>query len=88
VISRADRKKTIEDSRAVQRVRDALEGYAATAPGQDVSVNIAHVLDLLDPRGAWSLDPEYARARRAAPEKTLDAASADPLTGCKPVTPE
>ncbi len=86
MIGRADRRKTIEDSRAVRRAREALEGYAATAPGEDVHVSVAHVLDLLNPRGLWSLDPEGARARRESARLADDTQPLDPVTGCAPVT--
>jgi hypothetical protein len=69
-----------EDYRTVQRVRTALEGYAAEH-GPGVQVNVAHVLDLLDPRGAWRLDPERVKAARQR-----QSADVDPWTGCAPVT--
>lgn len=76
--------------RTVQRVRQALEGYAATAPGQDVHVSVGHVLDLLNPRGLWSLDPERARALRESARAVQDTQpigpDVDPWTGCRPVT--
>ena len=80
-----------EDYRTVQRVRQAVEGYVAEY-GENVPLNPAHILDLLNPRGAWSLDPDRARRARAA--RRLDdtgpmdpvPSDADPLTGCKPVT--
>jgi len=79
-----------EESATVQRVRQALEGYAATAPGQDVHVSVGHVLDLINPRGLWSLDPERARALRESARSPDDTQpigpDVDPWTGCKPVT--
>lgn len=74
------------DAQAVARVRGALEGYLASH-GPDVSVSVRHVLDLLDPDGMWSHDPEYGRAAQQAGTGPPPA-DADPLTGCKPVTPE
>lgn len=69
-----------QDTQTLARVRGALEGYlASTGPG--ASVSVAHVLDLLNPRGMWSLDPE----RRKDQETALQTPSPglDPMTGCK-----
>jgi hypothetical protein len=81
--------KAAEDAETVTRVRAMLQGYyAATGPGAMVAVT--HVLDLLDPRGMWSLDPGQRMrpqdsAKGPPPEKDPRA---DPMTGCLPVTPE
>jgi hypothetical protein len=72
-----------EDTETVARVRGALQGYLASGGGQDVSVSVRHVLDLLNPRGMWSVDPD--QRGRAAPAEELPA-DGDPLTGCRPVT--
>lgn len=76
-----------EDTRTVARVRGALEGYAQAGPGAAVSV--AHVLDLLNPRGLWSLDPEHRKAAKAAETAPGQPhpGERDPVTGCLPVTP-
>jgi hypothetical protein len=67
-----------QDGQTVTRVRTALEGYAAEG-GPGASVSVAHVLDLLDPRGMWSFDPEHA-ARDTPPQGVRDP-NRDPLTG-------
>jgi hypothetical protein len=68
-----------EDARTVARVTDALEGYLGSGAG---SVSVAHVLDLLNPRGLWRFDPERGKVPqekpRPAPEQDVD-----PITGCK-----
>jgi hypothetical protein len=81
MLFRARRDAAAEALETVARVRGALQGYAATAPGQDVHVSVAHVLNLLDPRGLWSHDPERRKAARDDPELTGDR---DPVTGCRP----
>ena len=68
-----------ESARTVARVRAALAGYADAGPGAMVSVR--HVLDLLDPRGMWSYDPQQRREKRLAADGDLD-----PVTGSRPVT--
>jgi hypothetical protein len=76
-----------QDMQTLARVRGALEGYAATAPGKDVHVSVAHVLDLLNPRGMWSLDPQRRKQEKPEgqpPEEQFPGA--DPLTGCRPAT--
>jgi len=76
------------DHETVIRVRAMLQGYYATA-GPGAMVSVTHVLDLLDPRGMWSLDPV---TRRKLEEEQQTGQSqelppgADPLTGCLPVT--
>lgn len=76
-----------QDAETVARVRVALQSaYAVTGPGGMISVQ--HVLDLLDPRGLWSLDP--ARRRELDVKKDQPQGlppGADPMTGCLPVTP-
>jgi hypothetical protein len=78
-----------EHERTVARVRGALEGYVQ-AYGEQVAVPAHHILDLLNPRGLWHLDPERARAARYSSdraEKTMaPAPGLDPMTGCLPVT--
>jgi hypothetical protein len=75
------------NTQTLARVRGALEGYAATAPGQDVNVSVAHVLDLLNPRGLWSMDPQQRREREKpkGPSQELPPGY-DPITGCRPAT--
>lgn len=83
--------KADEDAETVARVRAALDRYwASHGPGAMVAVS--HVRDLLDPRGMWSLDPEYRRnpahqvhTAQGPPRESVPGA--DPITGCLPVTP-
>lgn len=80
--------KADENAETLARVRGALQGYyASTGPGAMVAVS--HVLDLLDPRGLWSLDPVQRRGTAAAKQDPPPELSpgADPMTGCLPVTP-
>lgn len=70
-----------EAEQTVARVRGVLEGYQERE-GRDMAVSISHVLDLLDPRGLWSLDPAYRKVAREQAAST----GADPMTGCLPVT--
>lgn len=83
--SRIRRDPAIEDAQTVERVRGVLQGHLAEG-GPGASVSIRYVLDLLDPRGMWQFDPEHAAQRDAVPPSGHDP-DADPLTGCKPVTP-
>lgn len=69
-----------QDAQTLTRVRGALEGYAAEG-GPGASVSVAHVLDLLNPRGMWKFDPEHT-ARDAPPPGGRDP-HADPLTGAR-----
>jgi hypothetical protein len=78
--SRIRRDPGAEDAETVARVRDALRGHLAEG-GPGASVSIRYVLDLLDPRGMWSHDPEHA-ARDAPPQGVRDP-YADPLTGAR-----
>jgi hypothetical protein len=71
-----------EAVRTVARLQGALEGYLAAGGGNDVSVSAAHLLDLINPRGMWSLDPERRRQQAAVGPPP----GSDPLTGCLPVT--
>lgn len=84
--ARAD--QALTDAETIARVRGALQGYQASH-GREALVNVAHVLDLLNPRGLWSLDPERRR-QQAAEEKEKGqpqmSPTADPITGCEPVT--
>jgi hypothetical protein len=75
---KARRNASGEDAQTVARTRDALEGYLAAA-GQDASVSVKHVLDLLDPRGLWRFDPERRKPAPAEGPGPL----ADPLTGAR-----
>ena len=75
-----------EDAETVARVRDALESYLA-GNGPGVSVSAAHVLDLLNPRGLWVFDPEYRKAAQQQEQKPVPG-DTDPITGCRPVTPQ
>ena len=84
--ARARKDQADQGAQAVERVRGALEGYLASH-GPDVSVSVRHVLDLLNPHGMWSHDPEHGTAAQPAGTGPPPA-DADPLTGCKPVTPE
>jgi hypothetical protein len=68
-----------EDARTLARVQGALEGYLASGAG---SVSVAHVLDLLNPRGLWTHDPERRRAVQEAP-RAAPAYDIDPVTGCR-----
>jgi hypothetical protein len=70
-----------EDAATVERVRGVLGGYAAEG-GPGASVSVAHILDLLNPRGMWRFDPEYAAQRDTPPPAGRDP-NADPLTGCR-----
>lgn len=78
------------NTQTLARVRGALEGYKATAPGQDVHVSVAHVLDLLNPRGIWSLDPENRRKQQQENPKDRSPEELppgyDPMTGCRPAS--
>lgn len=77
------------DAETVLRVRAAMDGYTASH-GPEALVSVAHVRDLLNPRGMWSLDPE--RRRDGQPPETPEgppgglSPTADPMTGCEPVT--
>lgn len=73
-----------QDTQTVARVRGALEGYLA-AGGPGASVSVRHLLDLLNPRGMWSLDPERRNTQETAP--AAPPPGLDPMTGCRPVTP-
>lgn len=67
------------------RVRSRLEAYRdiARERGGEGSVEVSHVLDLLDPSGTW----RYVRnAQVTLPPQTADLGDADPMTGCRPVT--
>lgn len=78
--------KADQDAETIARVRAMLRGYyAVTGPGAMVAVT--HVLDLLDPRGMWSLDPGQRSDSAKGPPQETDP-RADPMTGCLPVTPE
>lgn len=79
------RDQPAEDTRSVERVREALEGYLAEH-GPKVSVPVAHVLDLLSPRGLWRFDPDRGRAGTAAEHPAALPPGIDPITGCRPVT--
>jgi hypothetical protein len=76
------------DTETVERVTVLLQSYQRSA-GPGAVVSVAHVLDLLNPRGMWSHDPEYHRNpavhMQQGPATETDP-SLDPLTGCKPVT--
>lgn len=78
---RGKRRRDAEDADAqtVQRVAAAMGRYRGEA-GRDAMVRVDHVLDLLNPRGMWSFDPEFRKGQKAPP------ADLDPLTGCRPVT--
>jgi hypothetical protein len=66
-----------EDAQAVERVRAALGRYLAEG-GPGAAVSVAHVLDLLNPRGMWSYDRERGNTMPPRP-----AGDADPLTGAR-----
>lgn len=73
------RDQASEDTQTVARVRGALEGHLAEA-GPDAVVSIRYVLDLLNPRGMWSFDPER---RKAQDVPAAADPHADPLTGAR-----
>jgi hypothetical protein len=81
---RTRRDPATEDAQTVARVRETLGGYLAEG-GPGAAVSVGHVLDLLNPRGMWSYDPDYRKAQ-SAPATGADP-QGDPLTGCRPVTP-
>jgi len=77
-----------QDHETIIRVRAMLQGYYAQA-GHGAMVSVSHVLDLLDPRGLWSLDPVTRRNIEQQQETGQPQElppGADPLTGCLPVT--
>jgi hypothetical protein len=74
--SRLRRDPAAEGAQTVDRVRVALEGYLAEG-GPGAAVSVGHVLDLLNPRGMWSFDPEHGKASPPPP------GDADPLTGAR-----
>lgn len=73
------------NTETLARVRGALQGYRASH-GKDAMVSVAHVLDLLSPRGLWSLDPERSPDNDQPREAAQIPPGADPVTGCMPVT--
>jgi hypothetical protein len=74
--TRVRRDPAAGDAQTIARVRVALEGYLAEG-GPGAAVSVAHLLDLLNPRGMWSYDPEHGKG---APRQMWDA---DPLTGAR-----
>jgi hypothetical protein len=81
----AARDQALQDTETVARVRGALEGYY-TSTGAGAMVAVTHMLDLLNPRGMWSLDPQRRHGAGDPPEPEAADPDADPLTGCKPVS--
>jgi hypothetical protein len=77
---RGRRDPAAEDAQTVERVRAALGGYLAEG-GPGAAVSVGHVLDLLNPRGMWSFDPDYRKAQ-SAPTTAADP-NRDPLTGAR-----
>lgn len=76
-----------QDRETIIRVRERLTAYQQTGGGKDVSVNIPHVLDLLNPRGLWTLDPVKRRDLETPKDQPQGRSpTADPITGCEPVT--
>jgi len=75
--------RALENAETIARVRGMLQGYAASGRGQDVHVSVSHVLDLLNPRGLWSLDRQRDARAQDVP---VPAPGSDPMTGCLPVT--
>lgn len=75
----------LANAQTIARVTGTLEGFQQSH-GKYAAVSVAYVLDLLNPRGMWSLD----RGRRAEPENAEQpqgrSPTADPITGCEPVT--
>lgn len=72
-----------QDAEAVARIRDTLERHYA-AQGPAAVITVAHLLDLLNPNGMWSLSPRPGDVAAApVPPPHPDA---DPITGCLPVT--
>lgn len=78
--SRIRRDPAAEDAQTVERVRGALQGHLAEG-GPGSAVSVAYVLDLLNPRGMWTHDPEHT-VRDAVPQGVRDP-HADPLTGAR-----
>lgn len=75
------------DAETVVRVRGALEGYWLQA-GPGAMVAVSHVLDLLNPKGMWSLDPGSGSGA-VQPGQTPAGPppeGTDPMTGCLPVS--
>lgn len=80
------RDQAAQDAETIDRLHAALEDYfAATGPGAMVSVS--HVMDLLNPRGMWSLQPRKRTPPEPGPAVQQPVPGTDPITGCKPVTP-
>jgi hypothetical protein len=75
--TRVRRDPAAEDTQAVARVRVALERYLAEG-GPGAAVSVAHLLDLLNPRGMWSFDRERGKTAPQPPP-----GDADPLTGAR-----
>jgi hypothetical protein len=76
------RDQAAEDTQTVTRVAGALKAYLAEA-GPDAAVSIRHVLDLLNPRGMWSYDPERRKTAGTGAERQRTDPDADPLTGAR-----
>lgn len=83
MVLRDKRKQASEDARTVARVRNALE--AQWSQGAE-SVPVAVMLDLLNPQGTWSREPERGRDDVTAPPPAPPG-DVDPLTGCRSVSP-
>jgi hypothetical protein len=78
--SRIRRDPATEDAQTVERLRAALGSYLAEG-GPGAAVSVGHILDLLNPRGMWSYDPDYRKAR-STPAAGTDPYK-DPLTGAR-----
>lgn len=74
------------DHETVLRLRATMDAYLASH-GREAMISVLHVRDLLNPRGLWSLDPGR-RQQAEEREQPQDGRSptADPITGCEPVT--
>ena len=83
------RDEDLVNAETIARVRGALSGYRESH-GRDAMVSVAHVLDLLNPRGLWSLDPQRRKGEPEKPQPPQDTPAGvelDPITGCRPVVP-
>lgn len=83
--NRGEQDQALANAQTIARVTGALQGYQASH-GRYATVSVAHVLDLLSPRGLWSLDPERSPDNDQPREAAQIPPGADPVTGCMPVT--
>ena len=86
--ARADTDQAKQDAETVARLRAAMDAHWQSH-GPGTMIALSYVRDLLNPRGMWSVDPEYRRSpvgTAQGPAQETDP-ELDPVTGCKPVTP-